>query len=264
MNPKTRIDISNDNFDHFFAKESALLTEKQRELLPRDFYFKLFKRGGTFDTTSTSKLSFLSKIFILIKALRKRVIILVEDEKGMDEEEYFKYKKLIKSRDYSVSRSEDLIEDAIFVLANKEIIDTYSYLNLISVSPAYSYLVKAKNVPKNRVAEYKKQMEYVCKFITNYESNRKRIHMNSGLNISEWMVLIALYHGKEVVSSTLYNEIYKYTFNSSKTKIKVAFGTLQQKNYIQKTGQSKGSKIRITAFGIDKINEELQKNALLC
>jgi len=262
MQSKLKFDIDNENFSHYFAKESALMSERQRELLPKELYFKLFKRGGTFDTTSTNKLSFLAKIFILIKALRKRVIILVEDEKGMDVEEFFKYKDLLKKREYTISNSEEIIEDAVFILANKEIVDTYSLMNNLSVSPAYAYLTKAKNAQKNKVAEYKKQMDYICGWLVNYESNRKKIAMNMGLNMSEWFVLIALYNGNEVLGSSLYNQIYRYTFNSSKTKIKVAFGTLQNKQYIQKVGVSRGAKMRITALGIDKATEILNKTCL--
>lgn len=262
MLSKLRFDIDNENFSHYFAKESALMSERQRESLPKELYFKLFKRGGTFDTTSTNKLSFLAKIFILIKSLRKRVIIIVEDEKGMDVEEFFKYKELLKKREYTISSSEETIEDAIFVLANKEIIDTYSLLNGLSVSPAYTYLTKAKNVPKNKVSEYKIQIEYICKWLVNYESNRKKIAMNYGLNMSEWFVLIALYDGKETLGSSLYNQTFRYTFNSSKTKVKVAFGTLQSKQYIQKIGISRGARMKITALGIDKVNSILEKTCL--
>ncbi len=65
MADKTRFDIDNENFAYFFAKEAALMTEKQRFLLPKELYFKLFKRGGAVDTDSTYKLSFLAKLFIL-------------------------------------------------------------------------------------------------------------------------------------------------------------------------------------------------------
>lgn len=263
-NVKTRFDIDNDNFANYFAKESALMTERQRDSLPKDLYFKLFKRGGTFDTTSTNKLPFLAKIFILIKGLKKRITILIEDEKGMDEEEYLKYQKLVKSRDYGISASEDIIDNTVFVLANKEVIDTYSYLNMVSVSPAYSYLTKAKNVSKNKVAEHKKQMEYICKWIVNYESNRKIIAMNYGLNMSEWLVLIAIYNGKEVVASTLYKEVYRYSFNSSKNKIIHAFSTLYNYKFLTKIGVSRGMRLQITALGIDKVNSIIENNVLNC
>jgi hypothetical protein len=265
MSDKTKWDLSNENFDHFFHKESTLMTEKQREILPRSLYFKLFNRGGKVDTTSTCKLSFLAKLFILIKALRKRVIIMVEDENGMDEEEFFKYKELLKKRQYNISNSEELIEDSVFVLGNNELMSTFHQLNSLSTSNAYNYLVSAKNPKlKNKTASYITEMVYVSRFIMHYESNRKNIGMLTGLNFPEWLVLVALFHGGEVVGSTLYKQTYKYGFNSSSTRIKQAFGTLQIKGLIQIYGKSKGAKFHITALGRDKFISIADKFILNC
>lgn len=265
MADKTKWDIDNENFNHFFHKLSALMTEKQREILPKDLYFKLFKRGGAYDTTSTNKLSFLAKAYILIKSFRKRMIIMFEDdEEGMGEEEYFKYKKLLSKRQFTVSGASDLIEDAVFVLGNKELFDTFSRLNELSCGKAYNYLVKSKNPIPNKTANHVEQMNYVARFLVNYESNRKRIHMNSGLNMSEWLTMIALYHGEEMEGSKIYNEIYKHSFNSSKTKVKVAFGTLEIKGYIEKFGKSRGMKMRITPLGKGKINEIMNRYVVNC
>ncbi len=253
---KTKWDIDNENFNHFFHKLSALMTEKQRELLPKDLYFKVFNRGGAYDTKSSNKLSFLAKCFILIKALRKRLVIMVEDDKeGMDEEEYFKYKKLLSKRQFSVSGATNVIEDSVFILANKELFDTYSKLNELTCSPAYNYLIKGKNPIPNKVEEHKKQMAYIAKFLVYYESNRKRIHMNSGINFSEWLTLIALYHGEEMQCAKLYREIYKHSFNSSATKIKLSFGTLQLRGYIEKIGLTNGAKMRITPLVVTTQNK---------
>jgi DNA-binding MarR family transcriptional regulator len=263
MPDKTRWGLENENFNFYFHKLTALMTEAQREALPRDLYFKLFKRGGAYDTTSSNKLTFLAKLFILIKALRKRVIIMVEDDnEGMDEEEYFQYKALLSKRKIPTEVISNLVEDAVFVLGNKELFSTYSALNQASCGPAYNYMIKAKNEASSKVEGFCEAQDFVPKFITNYESNRKRIHMNSGLNMSEWLVLIALYHGREIQSSVLYNDIYKHSFNSSKTKIKVAYGTLEMRGYIEKIGQWKWMKIRITPLGRDKITEIITKRLI--
>lgn len=263
MADKTKWDIDNENFNHFFHKLSSLMTEHQREVLPKDLYFKLFKRGGAYDTTSTNKLSFLAKCFILIKALRRRVIIMIEDDKeGMDEEEYFKYKGLLSKRQYTVSGAADLIEDAVFVLGNKELFETHSRLNELSCSKPYNYLIKAKNANANKTTQHLSEHDYVVKFLVNYESQRKLIHMNSGLNMSEWMVLIALYDGKEVSGSKLYNEIYRYTFNSGKTKIKRSYSSLEARGFLEKTGRLRWMKLRITPLGRNFITEIMSKRLI--
>lgn len=263
MPDKTKWDVINENFDHFFHRLSALMTEKQREVLPKDLYFKLFKRGGAYNTESTNKLPFLAKCFILMKSFKKRVLIMIEDDKeGMTEEEYFNYKKLLSKRQYTTYGAEDLVENSVFVLGNKELFDTYSKLNDLSCSPAYNFLIKAKNPLPNKVEDHKKHMDYVCRFLTNYESNRKRIHMNSGLNMSEWLTLLSMYHGNEIVGSSIYKIIYKHSFNSSATKVKVAFGTLEAMGYIEKFGKSNGMKMRITPLGKAKISTILNQYVL--
>lgn len=261
MADKTKIDLQNENFDYYFASQAALMTEKQRFLLPKALYFKLFNRGGAVDTTGTCKLSFLAKLFILIKALRKRVTILIEDEKGMDEEQFFEYRKLLHKSQYTTSSADGLITDSVFVLANKEVMDTFSHLNRLSVSPAYNYIIKSKNSLrlKSKQSEYLAHVNHVAKTLAYYESNRKRISMQFGLEFTEWLVLIRLFHGGQVKSSSIYKEWYRYSYNSSSTKIKMAFSTLQIRGYIVKSGVRSNAKMEITALGRDMVCEIMDK-----
>lgn len=261
MADKTRFDIENENFSYFFAHQTALMNEKQRFLLPKELYFKLFKRGGAVDTDSNYKLSFLAKLFILIKALRKRVYILIEDENGMDEEKFFEYREMLKKHKYEVTSADGLITDSVFVLANKEVMDTYSHLNKLSVSPAYNYLIKGKNSIrlKSKQTDYITQVNYIAKVLSYYESNRKRITMQMEIDFCEWLVLIHIFHGGTIVSSSIYKEHYKYGYNSSAKKIKMAFSSLQSRGYAIKIGDTRGAKIEITALGREKVCEIMDK-----
>lgn len=266
MADKTKWDIDNENFNYFFAQESALMSEKQRFSLPKELYFKLFKRGGAVDTNSTYKLSFLAKLFILIKALRKRVFILIEDENGMDEEAYFKYREMLHKHKYTTTSADGLITDSTFVLANKDVMDTYSLLNRLSVSNAYNYLIKAKNPLKirSKTGEHLTNIVYVSRMLSYYESNRKRITMQMGIEFSEWLVLIHIFHGGFVKSSDIYKSWYKYSYNSSSTKIKKAFSTLQMRGYVVKIGERSNAKLEITALGRDKVCEIMDKFVVNC
>ena len=260
-----KFDVSCSNFDNYFAIQSAGLGENQKELLPKEIIYKLFRKGGKPNTNSTSKLSFLSKIFVLIKALRKRVIILVEDDaNGMDEEQYFKYKKLLKKNDLSIQNSTELVSDLTFVLANKEIMDTYSAMNLLSVSKAYNYITKARNMPDNKTSVWNVEMAYVNKFLSFYESNRKRISTQTGLTFADWLILIHIYNGNEYEGAPIYKQWYRYSCNSSQNKMKVALSTLQARGYITKNGGTFKSKYKITEFGRNKVTQILSKYALNC
>ena len=86
---KLLFDISSENFNNYFEKETAEMTESQKERLPKELLYRLYIQGGKVDTHETVKMGFFAKLFVLFKALNKRVIIIVEDaNNSMTEEDY--------------------------------------------------------------------------------------------------------------------------------------------------------------------------------
>ena len=69
---KTRFDLFTENFDLFFASLLPKLSADEREKLPIDVKFKLFRGGGEPNAKNTSKLNFIAKLWILWKCFRKR------------------------------------------------------------------------------------------------------------------------------------------------------------------------------------------------
>jgi len=267
MPEKTTFNISVENFDLYFDQQLSSITPQAKEGLPKDVAFKIFRKGGIVNSNSTSKLSFLAKLFILWKALRKNIFIVVEgdDVNGLSVQEFEDLKRAIRLRDYGVDRNNKyVIPQATFVTGGKELMETLAYLNNLSTSPAYKYLLRGKNPVPNKVEQNKIATSYICRFLSHYEANRKKIGVDSGINISEWLVLINIYHGNEVESGRIWREVYRYSFNSSKTKIKVAFGTLQNRGYIIKHGASRGTKIQITPYGTSTVNSILEKYCVNC
>lgn len=254
----TRFDVSLENFDHYFAVAANGMTEKQKDSLPKDLYFKLYRTAGKGDDKTNFKLSFLSRLFILVRALKKRFYIVIEDENGMDADQFIKYRQQMEKLHPAIDDADNIIKDGHFVLGNKELIDTFHYLNSVSVSPAYNYLMSLKNGrASNKTSNSVNEMEVITRFLTAYESNRKRIHMNAGgamgVNFVEYMVLLCLFHQKEPLKSSLiHKEIYKHSFNASCVRIKTAFSTLQDKGYIYKHGVFSNAKLSITPIGRDR------------
>jgi hypothetical protein len=262
---KTRFDIDCENFDLYFAKQIPAIAPEVKQTLPKDVLFKLFRKGGEFNAKSTSKLGFLAKLFILWKCLNKRWWIVVEDEhKGMSIEQFFEHKKDIKKREYGITKAEGLASTGCFVLASKELGDCFEYLNRLSVSPAYNYISKAKNKIPNKTAEWNEQMKYILRFITCYEGGKKSWSSSNQLSIPEWYVLAALFHGKDVPGSILYQETFKRAYQSSPNKIKRSFSTLQSRGYIEKTGLTRGATLRITSLGKSVVVSILEKYAINC
>ena len=235
----------------------------EKSQLPKELMFKMFRRGAVYDAKSSNKLGIAGKMYVLVKSLNKRWIFLVEDDKeGMTEGEFLAWKASLKKGGNTVEEGGKLISRGEFALGSKELMDTYGRLNNLSVSSAYTFLVRNKNQNKSKTAEYKSQMEYLCRFLSFYEAQKKKWVMSIGVSMPEFLVLIFIYHGREVVSSQIHKEVYKYAYNSSTTQIKLAFGSLQRKGLIEKIGRSKGVKIRITGLGSSMVNDIVSKYAV--
>lgn len=260
-----KFDIDSENFQYYFLEQSSKMSEGQKERLPKELVYKLFVKGGRVNSKSLSKLSLQSKLYVLVSALNKRWIMMIEDdEKGMDLEAFFKYKDLTKRRNYTSENGGTLISEGEFVLGNTELFDTFHKLNCLSHSSAYNYLQKVKTKNYLKPEEYKRNMKFITSWINNYESMRKKLVMESGLTMAEWITLTYLYDGEEKNGSILYLHKFKYSYNTSSTKIKVSFGTLQNKGFIVKYGKGKGTKLQITALGRNKVSNILQKYVIPC
>lgn len=263
MPVKTRFDISSENFDLFFDHELAKITPEAKDGLPGDVMFKIFRKGGKVNSTSTSKLSFISKMFILVKCLKKRFYVVVEDEEaGIKMEDFNNIPRLLKERDLGADNSDPLMARGGFLLASKEVCDTYAYLNALSGSASYNYLLKGKNSVPNPTTEADKVVIGITKFLTHYEGNKKTFVSQTGISMPEFYVLLFLYRGGEIKSSILYQEVFKRAYQSSPTKVKTAFGTLQQRKYITKYGNTKNTILQITPLGKSFLRGILDKYIL--
>lgn len=264
MAEKTLLDMSSENFDAYFIKQAKETSYSSREELPRDISSRLFKSGGQLNEKFAVNLGVLGKIFVLWKALRKRVYIVVEDEQnGMTPGQFLEMQKGIKKRDYS-AESVSGISHGVFVLANKELSESFSYLNRLNNSGAYNYLTKTKNQPPNPTTEYKDRMNYITRFLLYYESQKKKWVAETQITIPEFLVLLFTYQGKEVPGAIMYKDVLKRAYQSSPKKIKLAFSVLQAKGMLKKSGMTSGAMMQITPLGIDAVNRILSKYALNC
>lgn len=264
MAEKTLFDMSSENFDAYFIKQSKETTYANREILPRDLSSRLFKEAGQLNEKHAVNIGFLAKIYVLWKALRKRIYIVVEDhQNGMTPGQFIEMQKAMKSRDYSVE-SVAGITHGVFVLADKELSDSFSYLNRLDNSGAYNYLTKTKNQPSNHTTEYRDRMNYITRFLLHYESQKKKWVSETQITIPEFLVLLFTYQGKEVPGSIMYRDVLKRAYQSSPKKIKLAFSVLQSKGMLKKSGMTSGAMMQITPLGVDMVNRILSKYALNC
>lgn len=265
MPNKTILDISCENFDLYFARQIEAITPEAKESLPRDIAFKLFRKGGQWDSKSTSRLGFMAKLFVLLRALRKRFFLVIEDnQNGMSFDQFMELRKGGEHREYTMELAEGLMQGNQMILANKELSDYFQYTNFLSTSPAYNFLLKNKNVPANKVTQSEKEMGYIVRFLVFWEGNKKNLVANTGMLMPEIYVLMCLFDGGEISGATIYNSKFRRAYQSSQGKIKLAFGTLQAKGYITKYGDRRGAKMQITPLGKDILRQSLIKYAINC
>lgn len=265
MASKTLFDLDCEPLDLLFVHEMEKISPTAKADLPKDVAFKLFRGGGKLNTKSTSRLGFLAKLYILWKCLNKRWWILIEDEEnGISSGQFMELKKAQKKRESGMDESAVLKSTGTLVLASKELGDTMTYLNRISAGGPYNYLMKGKNPPKSKTTEDAKERSYIAKFLSNYEAQKKNIISTAGLVMPEFYVLMTVFEGKEVPMSFISRDKFKRAYQSSTSKIKLAFRTLQAKGFVVKSGTTKGATLQITSSGKELLNAVLEKFVLNC
>jgi len=264
INGNEEYDLQNENFDLYVANTLSDMTEYERNLLPTKLMLKICTKTGIFNAKKANKMSFFEKIYALWKAKGRRFYIVIEDEEnGLSHQEFQELRENIAKTKKTQKKMDDPFEKAkienFFLLGSKELCDTFSYMNKINCSPFFNYLLKIKNSPTSKIAQYKQEMNYIMRFVCQYEAQKKKLHSQLKITMSEMLVLLYLYEGQPMVSSTIHNSVFKYCYQSSATKIKLAFSSLQQRGLIVKTGKFSNSKLAITELGKEKINELILK-----
>ena len=265
MPNKTLFDIDCEPLDLYFVHEMENISMSAKYDLPKDVAFKMFRGGGKFRTNSTSRLSFLAKLYILWKALNKRWWIVIEDEgNGLSTGQFLELRKAHKKKDYSPDQANVLKSSGSLVLSSKELGDTLTYLNKLSASGAYNYVMKAKNAPKSKPGEDSQQRTELAKFLANFCSQQKKMVIGAGLTVPEFYVLLTLFDGKDTPGSFIYKEKFSRAYQSSQSKIKLAFGTLQARGLISRTGQTRSATMQITSSGKELLNGMFEKYVINC
>jgi predicted transcriptional regulator len=259
-NFKWKWDFVNDNFDEFVAAHIMAITPEQMQKLPSEIAFKI-KKGSK---SATGSLSFLQKLYFLYKHRRSRFFVVFEDqEKGFSMQQFEEYRQNFKHRTPSISEAEQLSAEFGFCFGSKEVIESLDYLNMLSVGPAYKYIIQQRNasVRSAKVKNFKESITHIIRMLTFYEANKKRIGVDLGVAVPEWYILMHLYE-KESKGSEAYNSKFKGAYNSNKVQLIKALTTLAAKGLIEKFGGNKFASYRITAEGTELVHKILYKYVL--
>lgn len=259
-------DIQNDNFELFFEKQLEGITESGRAVLTKIMDGKLYQADEkTVRKSQIRKTPFLAKLWILYRALKKRVWIVVENEEtGLSMEDFVALREAIKKRDFGQKRAEGLMTNATFVTASKDLGEYLDYMAHLSSSPIYRYLNGYRDFKKTNTSEYKDQMDFIVKMIRFYEGNKTRWLEEKRITLSEYYVLLYLYDKEFVKGSDMYKNAFRRASGTSAYSIRTAWGTLSAKGLIVKSGTKRSMRMRITPMGTELINYVLHNYAINC
>lgn len=259
---KLRFDILNENFDYYFSDNASKLNEEQIDDLPGFLKFKLFRSRNSFNENNTSKLTLLQKLYVLTKSCKKKWYIVIEDEdKGLSIEDFNVFKKSIKKRELTITDSERLQLSGDFVLGSKELMESLAHINYLSVSSAYKFAIKGKNL-KSDFVEFKKNALYFTRLLMFYESNKKKMVIQKGFKMPEFYTLLYFYDGVKKKGADVYNTVFKNAYNSSKSQINTGLTRLHNKGYLTKYGSVRHTEYSITPLGVEAVNLILSKYVL--
>lgn len=258
-----KVDLNSENFDLYFYHQLEKMTPSGKEKLPKEIVMSLWKKDGKINKAGFRKYNFIHRAYILWLAANKHVMIIVrDDEGGFSSEQFVEYHNHLNKKNWSVDAAGKFSMDPNFVLGNNDLCDAIGYLNHLCGSPAFNYIHKLRYPIPNRMVEWKEKMIEFVRVLRTWEGNKKRWINELNVGVPEVYVLICLYGEGDVAGSTIYKDTFKRAFQSSPHKIKVSFGVLQNKGYIERIGVRKYAKFRITALGIEILNKILVKYAL--
>lgn len=253
--PVKKIDIYNEQFNYFFVNKLNSITPEQKNLIPKDLLFKIFRTGNE---GSAEKLSFNEKMWILSVAFKHNITIMVDDAKnGIGMRDFGKASQANKGKIKNNELLEDMRINSSFVIADKELMAASLYMNHVSTSSIYSLIkeiIPNVNHKKNQqFTKAKKEINIILSFLINYESNKKRLAMDYGITVPKWYALIYFAIG-EKLGHDFYDKDFKYAYSANRWTLNRDMNELHDSGYLLRRGVKKQYKYSLTAAGVNLLN----------
>jgi len=243
MKHNLKFDLQVDGFNKLFYLELAKMTATQKQNLLPEVLSKLFKIDGK---PTEKKLSFLQQLYVLYQGIGKEIFIVIKDEEsGIGIEDFSKFQKQQKKRSRTTDAAEYYLSKGLMVLGGAELMDWLSYLNSVSLSPAYKYALALKNAKGAKIKEANKEFSFFCNLLMTYEGNKKRITRQDNISIPELYVLLYMADGREKRSTPAYIEVYRNSINASRKQLLDAFKKLVTIKYLESFGKAREALYRI-------------------
>lgn len=261
-----KVDIQSQNFDYYFARQAELIPMPDRELLPPGFNQVLYNSTGSVKLRHLRKFNLMERLFILWKAAKKNFYIVIYDEsRGMSIEDFIQWTRQMRDNDTSREAADPLAESGHFILAGRQLAETFNYLNRVGHSPAMNYVTKLKEKMIHPQADFSRELRGLVMMLTAWESRKREWQNKFGINVPELYILMALYVKGEIKGSLIYKDIFRRAQMSSPSRIKECLLSSREKGLIIKGGITKNSTYRLTPLGADIVNKIIMTytNAIL-
>lgn len=253
------LDIYVPNFDDMLLRRLNSSTPEQRELIPAELKFKIFKKKDA----SVDQMNFTEKMYLLSVCFKQSIIISTLDEDaGISAKEF---KNAIETQKGNINNRELLNNmqiPALFVQSDKELMRAWQYMNYVQCSEIYE-LIKAAHPREASKREtkyktYQRNLAGVLRTIFNYESQKKDVIINFGLTAPKLYALLYFYDG-EKKGADFYKVAFKHAYNSNRGDLSQAMAALHTDGYLIGRGARTNRRYAITSKGIELLTRVMNK-----
>lgn len=253
------LDIYVPNFDNMLLQRLNTMNPDQRELMPAELKFKIFKKKEA----SIETMNFVEKMYLLSVCFKQSIIISTMDEEaGISAKDF---KSAIEAQKGNLNNSELLNNmqiPALFVQSDKELMRAWQYMNHVQCSDIYNLVKGAhpREISKRetKYKTYQRNLNGVLKTIYNYESNKKNVIINFGLSVPKLYTLLYFYDG-EKKGSDFYKVAFKHAYTSNRGDLSEAMAAMYLDGYLNRRGARTNMRYSITSKGIELLTRVMNK-----
>ena len=253
------LDIYVPNFDHHLNMMLDKITPEQKEAMPSELAFKVFKNGvGVVD-----KLNFTEKMFMLSTCFKQTIIIMTEaEDSGVGVKEF---RDAVKAQQGKIKNGELLDElkiPTVYIQADKELMRSLLYINHVQCSEIYN-LIRAAH-PKEfskkemKFREFQRALSGLFNTLMTYEGNKKKVIMQYNLDVPRLYALLYFYGGEQY-GKDFYNVAFRHAYTSNRGDLSGALSILHRDGYLSRRGARSHLKYSITSKGIELLTKVINK-----
>ncbi len=261
--PIKKIDIYNENFNHFFVEKLNKITPEQKALIPESLSFKIYRYGSE---AGSEMLSFQEKMWILSTVFKHHVTIMVDDdERGICMKEFSKSQQALKGEIKNGPLLDSLRVHSSFIMADKELMASSLYMNHVCTTNIYSLvkeLIENTSHKRDRAfVKAKKEINTILEFLSNYEATKRKIAIDYELTMPMWYALI-YFSKNEKLGVDFYDGDFKYAYASNKVTMHRDMKRLQDMGYLLRRGKKLQYRYSLTGAGINLL-DRIMNNIIL-